>query len=91
MLTTESPHGELAAAALSHLLANTSMPVLVLGDRKPVNFPLPTKRAAPAAPGADTVQEYRPLAILEYVHSLVSAAAKTPSASTEAEHAQECR
>ncbi|CAM4178013.1 hypothetical protein COAQ111491_08515 [Comamonas aquatilis] len=76
-ITTLSTHAlpaELAARALTHLLANERMPVRLIGDIKPLNFPLPYKRVDPLKPEMDTIQEYRPLEVLEYVQGIVSAA-----------------
>ncbi len=53
-------------------------------------FPLPMKRVAPDASGV-VVQQYRPLAVLEYVHEVLSGElaarrAKIRAAAKEAAH-----
>lgn len=62
-------HYRLANSALSHLLKNTPMPITLRGGERPEGFPLPLKRVHGEG---DITQEYRPLAILEWIQDVVS-------------------
>lgn len=66
----------LARQAVEHLLAQQPMMVTHPPGWQRNGYPLPMKRAKPAADGSVT-QPYRPLAILEYVHEKLSKPAKT--------------
>lgn len=62
----------LANLATKHLLAQTSVPITHDAEwQRPTNWPLPVKKGTPDAQGS-VQQNYRPLAILEYVHSALA-------------------
>jgi len=61
----------LARYAAGCMLRQIPVEVTHDGDKKPKGFPLPIKKMAPGADGL-LRQEYRPLAILEYVHEVLS-------------------
>lgn len=61
----------LAMQAAHYLLKQQPMPVTHAEGWKREGFPLPIKRMIPDADGTIT-QEYRPMAILEYVQEVLS-------------------
>lgn len=62
----------LANLAVKHLLEQTSVLVAhPAGWQRPTNWPLPIKRGTPDETGV-VRQNYRPLALLEYVHETLS-------------------
>lgn len=61
----------LANKATYYLLKQQPMPISHEAGWKREGFPLPIKRMLPDADGT-TTQEYRPLAILEYVQEVLS-------------------
>ena len=65
------PIKELAHYATSCLLLQESVSVVHAADWKRDGFPLPIKRMEPSENGT-TTQEYRPMAILEYVQEVLS-------------------
>lgn len=67
ILTTKN----LALQAVHYLLMQRPMGITHQAGWKREGFPLPIKRMAPDADGT-TTQEYRPLAILEYVQDVLS-------------------
>ena len=62
---------DLASYAAKCLLANELMLITHPAGWKREGFPLPIKRQPPSPDGA-TRQEYRPIAIFEYVYEIVS-------------------
>lgn len=74
-------HYRLANSALSHLLKNTPMPITLRDGKQPKGFPLPIKRVRGEG---DITQEYRPLAILDYVQDVVNAEALAHEAEEKA-------
>lgn len=77
----------LATGAANYILRNLPMPITLRGGERPEGFPLPLKRVHGEG---DITQEYRPLAILEWVQDVVSgevaqrAAAKKAKAEEQA-------
>ena len=61
----------LASRAVHYLLTQQPMPVVHEAGWQREGFPLPIKRQEPDADGT-TTQDYRPLAILEYVQEVLS-------------------
>lgn len=61
----------LASRAVGYLLTQQPFPVTHEAGWKRDGFPLPIKRKSPDADGT-TTQEYRPMAVLEYVHEVLS-------------------
>lgn len=62
---------ELAKQATFCLLTQQSITVVHAADWKREGFPLPIKKM-PADADGTTAQSYRPLAIFEYVHEVLS-------------------
>jgi hypothetical protein len=62
---------ELATLATQQLLIQSSVVVVHSEGWERNGFPLPIKRVAPDSNGT-TTQEYRPMAILEYVQEVLS-------------------
>ena len=71
MNTTEHALHELAHLAVTHLLDQTPVVITRHKDAPRNGMPLPIKKVAPNQDGYVT-QEYRPLAILEYVNDVLS-------------------
>lgn len=61
----------LAKQALHYMLTQQTMTVTHEAGWKREGFPLPIKRNKPN-PDGSTTQEYRPIAVLEYVHEFLS-------------------
>ena len=79
----------LANGAVNHLLRNAYMSITLRNGQQPKGFPIPVARVRGEG---NLVQEYRPLAILEFVQDVVAkeaaqrvAAAKKADADAEAE------
>ena len=71
-MTTTSPElTALAHRALHHMLHQTVVTVIHEQGYARNGWPLPIKRALPAEDGT-TTQNYRPLAVLEYVQEVLS-------------------
>jgi len=62
---------DLAQQAAHYLLTQQPMPITHEAGWKREGFPLPIKRMAANEDGTIS-QEYRPLAVLEYVHEVLS-------------------
>lgn len=71
MNITEHALHELAHLAVAHLLDQTPVVITRHKDAPRNGMPLPIKKVAPNQDGYVT-QEYRPLAILEYVNDVLS-------------------
>lgn len=71
MNITEHALHELAHLAVAHLLDQTPVVITRHKDAPRNGMPLPIKKVAPNQDGYVT-QEYRPLAILEYVNDILS-------------------
>ena len=75
----------LAQGALDALLLQVPISLThATGDKRETGFPLPIKKQAPDADGY-TTQDYRPMAILEYVHEVLSGARKLANQPAEQE------
>lgn len=61
----------LANYAVRSLLGGTTVQMTHPFDWKREGFPLPIKKEKPNANG-DTIQQYRPMAIFEYVHEVLT-------------------
>ncbi|MDH0423523.1 hypothetical protein [Delftia tsuruhatensis] len=59
----------LANGAVNHLLRNAYMSITLRNGQQPKGFPLPNKRVHGEG---HLTQEYRPLAILEWIQDVVS-------------------
>lgn len=59
----------LANGAANCIVRNAAMPITLRGGERPDGFPLPIKRVRS---DGDITQDYRPLAILEYIQDVVS-------------------
>lgn len=71
MNATEHALHDLAHLAVAHLLDQTPVIITRHKDAPRNGMPLPIKKVAPNQDGYVT-QEYRPLAILEYVNDILS-------------------
>lgn len=82
----------LANGAANCIVRNAAMPVTLRGGERPDGFPLPIKRVRG---DGDITQDYRPLAILEWIQDVVSGEvarrATTAKKAKAAEQEQPCQ
>lgn len=88
MVTCDSSFDELIDAVYEALKAKKMVTIRMIGDKRPYNFPLPIKRVKPTAKGEDSIQEYRPYMVAEYVEWARTPHGQAKIASVEAMHAR---
>ena len=71
-LWSKSDLADLANRATFALLGQDYLQITHPSNKKPEGFPLPVKKNQPSGDGTLT-QDYRPIAVLEYVHDVLSA------------------
>ena len=67
MVTCDSSFAELIDEVHRSLRQEKMVTIRMIGDKRPYNFPLPIKRMKPTVKGEDSVQEYRPYMVAEYI------------------------
>ena len=88
MVTCDSSFNELIDAAFRAVKKKEMVSIRMIGDKRPYNFPLPIVRVKPAVKNTDTVQQYRPYMVVEYVEWARTPAAQAKIAKIEAMHAR---
>ena len=76
----------LANGAVNHLLRNAYMSITLRNGQQPKGFPQPIKRVRGSG---DITQEYRPLAVLEFVQDMVTKEAAQRAAADKKAAAEE--
>lgn len=76
----------LANGATNCIVRNAAMPITLRGGERPKGFPLPIKRVRGEG---DITQEYRPLAILEWIQDLVSGEVARRTAAKKAKNEEQ--
>lgn len=87
-VTCDSSFDELIDAAFKAVKKKEMVSIRMIGDKRPYNFPLPIVRVKPAVKNTDTVQQYRPYMVVEYVEWARTPAAQAKIAKIEAMHAR---
>lgn len=87
-VTCDSSFNELIDAAFRAVKKEEMVSIRMIGDKRPYNFPLPIVRVKPAVKNADTVQQYRPYMVVEYVEWARTPKAQAKIARIEAMHAR---
>ena len=88
MVTSDSSFPELIDAVHKALKAEKMVTIRMIGDKRPYNFPLPIKRVKPTTKGGDSIQEYRPYMVAEYVEWARTPHGQAKIASNAAMHAR---
>lgn len=87
-VTCDSSFDELIDAAFRAVKKKEMVSIRMIGDKRPYNFPLPIARIKPTVKNTDTVQQYRPYMVVEYVEWARTPAAQAKIAKNEAMHAR---
>lgn len=88
MVTCDSSFDELIEAVYEALKSWEMVTIRMVGDKRPYNFPLPIKRVKPTTKGGDSIQQYRPYMVAEYVEWARTDKGRAKIAAIEAMHAR---